>query len=136
MAGLGEALHALLAADAAVAALAGSRIYPNLVPAAASYPAIAYQRISGRRVHSQTGPSGLAAPRVQITSLAASYAQADALGQAVRQALDGYVGTVAGVELQASFIENEEDDHYNSAADENDLHVVRQDYFFWHREVA
>lgn len=131
MADLEQALYSILSADGTVSGLVGTRIYPNVIPQDVSLPAIAYQRISAMRVFSHGGPSCLARPRFQITCLATSYSSAKAVANAVRGALNGYVGTAATVEIQASFIQNE----FDTFTDDDDLHTVRQDYYIWQREA-
>jgi hypothetical protein len=95
------AVYTLLKDAAGVAALVAGRVYPLQAPQNATAPFIVYQRISSRRVRSVDGPSGLAQPRIQVDAYAATYAGAKALASAIRTALDGYRGTVAGVRVGA-----------------------------------
>lgn len=92
-----EALYAHLVADAGVAALISTRVYPLSIAQDVALPAIAYQRISGPRQRYHSGPSAMAEARIQITCQAAKYTQAKALAKAVRLAMDGYSGTMGGV---------------------------------------
>jgi len=80
-------------ADAAVAALVGTRMHTRKLPQTPTLPAIVYQRIDTRREHDHDGPDGLPRPRMQVTSWAATPAGAVDLAAAVRQRLDGYAGT-------------------------------------------
>ena len=134
MAVIEEALVALLEADAGVSALVGNRIYPIVIPDGASLPAIAYQRISGPRAETMDGPSGLAWPRFQITSVAETVSEAIALANAVRHALDGYSGTVLGVVIDSILILNESTAFNTSVADEGESWLVMQDFRVWHLE--
>ena len=129
MSTLEEALYAHLAADAAIAALVSTRIYPMLVPQDSDLPAIAYQRISRIGQHSHDGASVPARARIQITCLASTYSGAKALAGAVEDALDGYSGTVSSVVIDA-FLDNELDEWAGTF----DLPVVRQDYLIWYEE--
>ena len=71
MAEIEEAVYSRLTATGAVTALVGSgsaaRIYPNKIPQEATLPAVAYQRVSTRRVKAHAAPTGLARVRVQVT---------------------------------------------------------------------
>lgn len=125
-----QALYAILANDTAVSALVGTRIFPNVIPQDVALPVLAYMRVSGARTNSQTGPSQLARPRFQITCLSRSYSEAKTLAAAVRRALDGYKGAIASVDVQGVMIQNE----FDTFTDDDDLHTVRQDYYFWHAE--
>ncbi len=129
-----EALVAILAGNAGVKALAGSRIYPLVAPPDVTLPAIAYQRISGPRVHSHSGSSGLASPRFQFTALASTYSGAKALVNAMRQALDCYVGIVLGVQIHAIVLENEVDGYNDSADRQASTFTVWIDATVWHQE--
>lgn len=115
-----------------VSDLVGDRVYPMALPASPTpvLPAITLQRVSTTRVHSQDGPSGLARPRVQVTSWAKTYAQADALAAAVREALDGLQTNGDGGTIQGVF-SAEDRDIYDS-----DLKIPGRsvDFLVWHEE--
>jgi hypothetical protein len=134
MADVEEAVYAILKAASGVTTLVGGssspRIYPNVVPQDAALPAMAYQRISSYRRATHGSPASLARPRIQITMMAESYSQVKGVAAAVREALDGYVGTPGGVTVQAVLSEDETDEFGSS----NNLHVVRQDWMIWHAE--
>lgn len=129
-----EALLYHLEHDAGVLALVGSRVYPLIIPQDVDLPAIAYQRIDGPRVRSQSGPSHLAHPRIQITCQASMYSSAKALAGAVRASLDGYrglMGGAGGVQVYGCFVENDIDELIqvtNSPA-------IRIDAIIWHEEA-
>jgi len=99
-----EALRSILVTAATTA---GERIYPLSLPADPTLPAIVYTRISTPRLRSLTGFAGLARPRLQFLAWASSYAAAKVLADEIRTALDGYQGTVSGLQIQSSFAENE-----------------------------
>ena len=134
MAVIEEALVALLEGDADVGALAGDRIYPIVVPAGATLPAIAYQRISTRRPEEMDGPSGLARPRFQFTCVGTDFGVVKALAKAVRAALDGFSGTVSGVMIDGILFEDEDHDFKPATDEEASSWLMMQDYYVWHRE--
>jgi hypothetical protein len=93
---LEEGLVGYLRADPAVAALTGTRQYFNRLPQNPVYPSLRLQRVSTPRLMTLGGPSGLAAPRFQIDCYADHHAEALALAEAVRAALDGFHGAMNG----------------------------------------
>lgn len=130
MADVEEAVYAILVGDAEVSALVGTRVYPQVIPQDAALPAVAYSRISARRVKSHSGPSRLARPRVQVTCSAKTYGAAKALAAAARGALDGFKGTAAGLDVQGAWLDNDGDEY----GDDGELRSVRMDFMIWHRE--
>ena len=129
-----EALVALLETDAAVAALVDDRIYPIVAPAGVDLPAIVYQRISGPRAETMAGPSGLAWPRFQFGCIGGSFSEAVSVADAVRQALDGYRGTVSGVVIRGILLLNEFS-QYEADEDEGGVSWVEYlDFGVYHLE--
>ena len=135
MAEIEEAVYSRLTTTAAVTAIVGagsaSRIYPNKIPQEATLPAVAYQRVSTRRVKAHAAPTGLALVRVQVTCVARTYSEVKGLAVVVRKALDGVMGTVGGVAVQGSWLETDADEY----GDAEGLHSVRQDFMVWHTEA-
>jgi hypothetical protein len=81
-------LYARLTGDATVSALVATRIYPGRAPQDVPAPFIRWQTISRVGSRSIDGvPSALVTARVQIDSYALSYVAAQAIGDAVRRAL-------------------------------------------------
>lgn len=132
MAELEEALYSRLTATGAVTALCSTRIYPAKIPQEATLPAVAYQRISARRVRAHAAPTGLARVRVQVVCVARSYSEVKGLSAAVRRALEGVIGTVGGVGVQGSWLETDADEY----GDAEGLHSVRMDFMLWHVEAT
>lgn len=62
-----EALYQTLAADSALAALVGTRIYGPVLEQGAAFPAITIQAISDIPEMSHSGDSGLVMTRIQMT---------------------------------------------------------------------
>jgi hypothetical protein len=125
-----EALVHKLTTTSTITTLIGTRIYPLVFPAGATMPCLVYQRISTPRIHTHEGASGLAQPRFQLTCWSATYGGAKALANAVREALDGFKGSIQGVQVGATFIQNELDQR---EADTK-LYSVIQDYTISHQE--
>lgn len=100
-----EALRAVLLADAGVAALVGTRVYPLVLPQAGTLPAITYQVVAGDADYVMEGASGLAFKRVQVDCWADTYSAAAGLRAAVTAALGGFAGSAGSpaVRIQGAF---------------------------------
>ncbi len=106
-----EALRTYVIGVTAVSALIGSRFYPLRIPENPTYPAVTYQRISGPRIRSHTGPSNLAYPRFQLDCYGATYLSAKASATALRVALDGYKGLMGTVAVGSVLLMDDRDDY-------------------------
>ncbi len=129
------AIVAILKATAAVTAIVSSRIYAVDLPQNPTLPAIVYSRISGMRVSSMTGASGLARPRYQIDVFAYDYTTAKNLVRQVQLALEGKRGTYGGVNVQGILFDGDHD--MNDDEEENlvsDQHRVMMEFTVWHNE--
>lgn len=128
------AIYYHLINDADVAALVGTRIYPNVIPQDASLPSLAYQVISRPGLMAHDGPSGLAWPRVQFTVQADDYDQVVDLTNKVRIALDGYSGLMGGpggVTVEGAFVKDARDGHQFATERE----TRRLDAVVYHKEL-
>jgi hypothetical protein len=123
-------LNTHLLADSNVTDLVGARIYPLKVPQDADLPAIAYQKISGPRDETQSGPSGLVESRMQLTYQGTTYSEAKLVAEAVRGSIDGFSGTMGSVAVNACHLANEIDGW--SVMFEKP--TVRHDYLIWYQE--
>lgn len=135
MASFGTTVRAALQLKPTVVALVATRIYPiGEVPQNPVLPYVCYQRVTGYRVRSVRGPSGLARSRVQIDCYAASYESAQALGEAVKK-VDGYSGrpSAAVGDVQGVQYITERDDVETTTAG-GKLHRHSADYYIWHEE--
>lgn len=109
---IADSIFALLSADPGVAAIAGTRIYPMVLPDDAAFPAITYQQVGGSSTPTMD-TSGVQKLRLQIDCwsaplpLGGTYRQASGLRDAVRRALDGYSGVLGdGTQLSRAWIVN------------------------------
>jgi hypothetical protein len=130
-----DALYARLSTFAGLVAL-GAKVYPKRVPQDAGYPAITYQRISGVRISAMGRDTGLAHPRFQVsafsggTASVSAYDHATQIAAQIRAALQRFRGTVAGVEIQDIFIDNDTD-----IGDPNsEIEGIATDVVVWARE--
>ena len=87
MADIGAATRTKLIGTSAVAALLGTRIYPDQLPQSPTLPAAVYYGISGTDEPRLSGLAGFATERIQIDAYASTRLAANALALAIRDAL-------------------------------------------------
>lgn len=123
------AIRYILVNDTTVKAIT-TRCYPVNIPQTPTYPLILYTQISGHRDHTLRGASGHAHPRFQIEAWAETYTGAKTLADAIRIALDDYIGTASGTKIWSCLIDSERDIY------EPEIEVYRkvQDYLIWYEE--
>lgn len=94
-----KVVYALLSADATLASLVGSRIYPVVLPQDKTLPALTYEVISAneREVIDAASTYAVVDTHIQITGLASTYAGCKAIMEAARSALLYFAGTIEGV---------------------------------------
>ena len=128
-----EALYAHLAADASVAALAGTRIYPLMIPQhvyneASKLACVVYQRTGMDLPINTCGAEALAGTSMRIDAYARSYGIAALLAAAVRDALVNFTGPMGAVHVSRVNLESELD----LLDIEPGLYRVSQTYSIWH----
>jgi hypothetical protein len=96
-------LFALLSGNAAIAAIAGSSIFPVTVPESTPMPALTYQIVGGNSM-ATLNTSGLQKLRMQFDCYGNDYLTAATLRETLRQALNGFVGQLA----DGTFLQNAE----------------------------
>ena len=101
------AVFDLLSSDAGVSGVVSNRIYPVKLPQDPTYPAITYFRVSALRHSAMGNDTGIVEKRVQISSWAELYADANNLAERVRDAMQRTRGTFAGVEILDIFMEGD-----------------------------
>jgi hypothetical protein len=92
MADVGAACRTKLVGTSAVAAILGTRIYPDQLPQGATLPAAVYYGISGTDEPLLSGLAGFAEERVQIDAYASTRLAANLLAIAIRDALTSSLG--------------------------------------------
>lgn len=102
-----ESLHAYLVSQAAITAIAGTRIYPTRAPQGAAFPRATYQLVSREHRHATALASGTASSRYQISCWGASYATAKQLADAIRETIDGYSGAWGSDTIDVVMVTND-----------------------------
>lgn len=129
---LESAVYALL-----VEITGSAAVHPLRAPQNARPPYTIYQRIDGDRFGTLTGPSGLAQKRIQVDCYDVSYEDAKLAAETIRQRLDGYSGTVAGVRIGGvSLLTDLPDQEDSEGETETGQPAVRisKDYLFTYEE--
>lgn len=120
-----------------VAAIIGTRCYPDVLPQGVTYPAIRYQRISTPRAQYRTldGRANYASPRMQVDCFALNRSGAIALAQAVYGLLEGFAGTVGGLRIDAISTDDEAGE-FEAGIGPGSANVYRQrlDLIMYHAE--
>lgn len=135
---IGAALAQHLGADAAVAAIVGTRIHPQVIPqripaGVPRVPAVVYSVSGVQRGVAYCGTDRLVRAAVAIDAYAQGYDAARALAAAVRTALvdfSGTMGTSTTVPVRTANIETEID----LMDIEPGLYRVSQQWAIWHEE--
>jgi hypothetical protein len=121
-----SALYMHLTNDARVAALVSTRIYPLLIPADATMPAVAYQVIDDVPSYAHEGATGLSRARIQLT-MQGSYSQLVALRYALMGAVHAFSGD-GSLDVQMRQVEAARDGY----AETLERAVKRMDVIFWY----
>lgn len=102
---IGTLVQQILAADSGFQAVAGTRIYPDVLPQSVVYPACTYAVVTGAADYHLGGASDLAGPRLQLDLYASTKSDIVALYRAVMAALSGFRGDVGSppVKVQGIF---------------------------------
>lgn len=136
MASLGEAIFAILNGDADVSTLVDNRIRPEMAGQKLARPYIVYTRISDVGVESQAdGGSNLSNARMQLDCYEDGYIKGQDLGNKVRKAMQGRIGTFGGLEICGTSIIDKRDLSAPPFDGSEDPHRrVSIDVSIWYRE--
>lgn len=105
----------------ALSGLAGGQIYPLLAPQTVTAPFVVYTRISGTEENTLASGQPIQNTRLQIDSYDVSYANVQALADAVKAAVMGMSGNPLPITAATDLYEAEVK-----------LFRVTQDFGFWH----
>ncbi len=92
---ISQAIFDLITSNSGYAALAGTRLYPLLLPDNYILPAATYQVVSSIETVTLDGKASVRS-RYQIDCMGATFGAASALRSAIITAANGYTGTVNG----------------------------------------
>lgn len=95
---IGAIIYQALASNAPVAALVGTRIYPEVAPDEADLPLVVY---TVRTAEGLDGSAPMVRCNVTANCYAATDAAAESVGAAVRAVLDGFDGNETGIAVRS-----------------------------------
>jgi hypothetical protein len=105
-----QACRAALIADADVAALVGTRVYPVIAPATADLPFVTWRRSGVQREQTLGGPMGMPTVILTVDCYATTYEAVRDLADKCRRVLDGYgTGEAESVVVKNVALTNEAD---------------------------
>lgn len=93
-----------LKAEAAIIAIVGQRIYPDILPPDPTYEAITYRATDHDIDNVFGGSTGLVRSDYYIDAWASRHDEADALSKVVRDNLKNITGAFGGITVQEIFI--------------------------------
>lgn len=133
--GMGNALVNYLLADETVSGLVDDRIYLGFAKQRQTTPYIVVTEISNVGEHTQDGRVGIGNPHYSVECWASQYDQSHDAGDAVRDAIDGYKGSMGdpAVTVQSIFFDDERDEIDTEQTPK--LFGVIQDYYVSYEDV-
>lgn len=126
-------LVAYLSGATAISNIVAARIYPELLPQSPTYPAITYFQVSAVRTYVLDGDAHKARRRFQIDCWASTHKVAEQLADAVRHTLSGFYGSMSGVQVHFTQLDDERD-LFESEAGITGTYRISQDYLISHLE--
>jgi len=141
MADLGSAVRGYLAANAGVAALVATRIYPDVLPQGytiKSGGALTYTIIDTVHDHLINGLAGIARSRIEFAAFASTRAGANLIAEAVRaSSLQGFTGAMGGVLIESVMLSGgvQTLDERPTDGSQEHRYVTIFDYMFAYQET-
>ena len=128
---ISTALRAHLAADATIASLVGTRIYPTRLPQNPAFPAMTYSQIAGPQIATLEGCVAHN-PHFQINCFSETYLTALQLADAVEDSINLFMGVMNSEEIVSASIKMNREDIFEENVDD---YRVALDFSIWHRAV-
>lgn len=138
---LKDALYEELKDNAGVSALVSTRVYSTVAPEGAALPFVVFQQLGGDHDHHMGGANGLTRREIQIAYYANKPKDAEAGGEAIRDAIDGFhgtMGTVVTANVRMSHL-GSAIDTFEPAADSKhtkSVYGINQSWSFWHTDTV
>jgi len=114
-----------LIGSTAITDIVGDKIFFSRAEQGAATPYIVINQVSATGSETKSGPSTVDKNRVQIDAYSSDAETVVNLSELIRQRLEYYQGTSAGVYLDGAVYDNEE----TGFDEESDAHRLRVDYF-------
>jgi len=104
-----EDLCTFLKADSNLNALIAQRVYPQKLPQSALLPALVFNQVHGKFGTTMENASGYAVEAFQISCIGGSYFDAKNVARKVRNAIEGFKGTMGSTMVYGVFQQSERD---------------------------
>lgn len=121
------AVYNILRGVTAITDLVSDRIYPDTLPQKQPYPAIVHYVENVDKTTYTGGATTNYKITVNLDIFFQVYANGKTLAEEVKNAIEGYRGTVGGVQVQLAFFQSQTDANY---VQETETHVITQSYLF------
>ncbi len=115
-----------------VSPIIGTRCYAFKLPASPTFPAMTFQRLKTTREHAMGSEPSIAHPEFQLSAFDTTRAGAQTLAEAIRKDFSRWRGTVLGVVIQDTLLEDQLDGPFDSV---NSSHEVQVDAVIHHQET-
>lgn len=126
--------------DAGVAAIVSDRISANQANQGAALPYIVVDRIGNDHFHNATSASGMASPTFQVTCWETEQGKNETLATAVREALDGFKGTMGSggdtANVRTCWLGSEVDLQDDRKGNKFSAHGTAMDFDIMHKETV
>ena len=136
-----SALYEHLKDDSAISTIVGSKVYPLVASDDDSPPYITFQLITRGHEHDLGAASGLARTRMQVNCWQSTPTLAETLADTVRDALDGFSGTMGTTNtaaVKSCRLDGDFED-YDPPPDpdraEAGVFSVKMDFLIWYTET-
>lgn len=118
-------IYGILSTNTGVTNLVNTKIYPIEAPQTVAFPYIVFQAISNLPTNTKSGVSTMDKTRIQVTAVAKKQSDIDAIGAAVRSALD-FVKTPSPIQI---ITYEGEVDMFSYPSGQDGVFEKAQDYF-------
>ena len=98
-----------LKTDAALAAIVGTRIHPDVLPQKEQLPALVYQIIYTDRGSTLKNTDGLPVAHVQLTAYTNLVSEAESIKERIRNLFDGFSGSMGDTIVRKAKLANDLD---------------------------
>ncbi|MGF7429585.1 DUF3168 domain-containing protein [Thermoanaerobacterium thermosaccharolyticum] len=116
-------IYSYLSNNQNIKSIVDNRIYPMILPQKPQFPAITYQKISGPRINSKSGDSGLSYPRIQFNCWGKTYLEAKQVAMVVIDAMNKFTNGEATIQ-----------DEHDSYEPDTNLFYISVDFIIWYNE--
>lgn len=137
MADITESVRDYLLTKTAVTALVSTRIYPDVLPQAATLPAVTYTKISTVHNHTLSALAGLASCRIEFSCYALTRRIANSIADAIQQCgIVAVKGLTYSTDIRGVYLEDGQQTYQEAPSDGSQVHryVCTFDLVFHYQE--